>query len=111
MFTDLYLRTTNPEFRLLQFLEPRIFFMTLLSIILHTIGYVFFINLGYFCFTDRFLDTKITTRLIGSLVVIMFLGYIGRVLHIKDVYSGYNHDKEKTKIHVNQHYNSWIFIG
>jgi hypothetical protein len=41
----------------------------------------------------------------------MFAGYIGRVLHIKDVYSGYKYDKEKTRIHVNQHYNSWIFIG
>jgi hypothetical protein len=111
MFTDLYLRTTDPEFRLLQFLEPRLFFMTMLSIILHIVGYVFFVNLMYYCFTERFLDAKISVRLISALVVIMFTGYIGRVLHIKDVYSGYNYDKEKTRIHVNQHYNSWIFIG
>lgn len=111
MFTELYLRTTDPDFRLLQFLEPRVFCMAVLSIALHAAAYVFFVNLMYYCFTGRFLNTKINMRLISVLVVIMFAGYIGRVLHIKDVYSGYNYDKEKTRIHVNQHYNSWIFIG
>jgi hypothetical protein len=111
MFTDLYLRTTDPDFRVLQFLEPRLFCMAVLSIALHTIAYVLFVNLIYYCFTDRFLNNKINVRFIGALIVIMFLGYIGRVLHIKDIYSGYNYDKEKTKIHVDQHYNSWIFIG
>jgi hypothetical protein len=111
MFTDLYLRTTDPDFRVVQFLEPRVFCMAVLSIALHTVGYVLFINLIYYCFTERFLNAKINMRLIILLVVIMFAGYIGRVLHIKDVYSGYKYDKEKTTIHVNQHYNSWIFIG
>jgi len=111
MFTELYLRTTDPDFRVVQFLEPRVFFMTVLSIALHTVAYVLSVNLIYYCFTNRFLDTTINMRLISVLIVIMFAGYICRVLHIKDVYSGYKYDKEKTRIHVNQHYNSWIFIG
>lgn len=111
MFTDLYLRTTDPDFRVVQFLEPSVFFMMGLSIALHAFTYVLSVNLLYYCFTGRFLNTRINLRLISVLVVIMFAGYIGRVLHIKDVYSAYNDDKEKTRIHVNQHYNSWIFIG
>jgi hypothetical protein len=111
MFTEVYLRTTDPDFKLIQFLEPRLFFMTLLSIITHAIVYICFINLVYYCFTNRFCSSKTNVRLFSILGLIMFPGYIGRVLHIKDVYKAYHYDKEKTRIHVNQHYNSWIFIG
>jgi hypothetical protein len=50
-------------------------------------------------------------RWFSVLTIIMILGYIGRVLHVKDIYTAYGTHREKAAKHVNQHYNSWIFIG
>ena len=38
---------------------------------------------------------KTNVQLFSILGLIMFSGYIGRVLHIKDVYRAYHYDKEK----------------
>ena len=45
------------------------------------------------------------------LILIMMFGYIGRVVHVKHIYKAFNNDVEKASSFVNQHYNSWIFIG
>jgi len=45
------------------------------------------------------------------LIILMFLGYIGRFIHTKQVYKDFNYNYEKTKEYLNTHYNSWIFIG
>jgi hypothetical protein len=50
-------------------------------------------------------------RWFSVLAMIMILGYIGRVFHVKDIYKAYGHNREKALKHVNQHYNSWIFLG
>ena len=50
-------------------------------------------------------------RLVFILIIIMYLGYIGRFFHSKDIYSTMNNDDKLTRDFINQHYNSWIFLG
>jgi hypothetical protein len=111
MFTELYLKTTNPNFQLVDFTKPDIVFPMTLSVLIHACIYLFFINLGYFIFMNRFLSNSMNLRGFSILIIIMILGYIGRVLHVKDIYRAYGHKHEKAFKHVNQHYNSWIFLG
>ena len=111
MFTELYLKTTNPEFRLVDFTKPDVLFPIIISAIVHAIVYLIFINLGYFIFMNRFLSNSMNLRVFSILILIIFVGYIGRVLHVKEIYKAYGHKHEKAMKHVNHHYNSWIFIG
>jgi len=64
-----------------------------------------------FIFFGKNLSKNINIRLILCLIVLMFLGYIGRFIHTKQVYKDFNYNYEKTKEYLNTHYNSWIFIG
>jgi hypothetical protein len=41
----------------------------------------------------------------------MIFGYIGRIMHAKEVYRVFHGDEKKTRDFLNQHYNSWIFLG
>jgi hypothetical protein len=111
MFTELYLKTTNPNFQLGDFTKPDIVFPITLSVVVHAVIYLIFINLGYFIFTTRFLSNSMNVRAFIIFIIIMISGYIGRVLHVKDIYKAYGHKHEKAFKHVNQHYNSWIFLG
>lgn len=111
MFTELYLKTTNPEFRLVDFARSDVIFPVIMSVLIHTIIYLIFINLGYFIFMNHFLSNSMNLRGFSILSIIMILGYIGRVLHVKDIHKAYGNKHEKAMKHVNQHYNSWIFLG
>lgn len=111
MFTDLYVKTTNPT---LGFYECFTFITAaniLLSIIFHIVIYVGFANLVGYIFTGRQLSNKINIRLIGALFFIMFTGFFGRFYHIKEIYRTYNGDIEKARRHIDQHYNSWVFLS
>jgi hypothetical protein len=41
----------------------------------------------------------------------MIFGYIGRIMHSKEVYKAFHSDEMLTRNFLNQHYNSWIFLG
>jgi hypothetical protein len=41
----------------------------------------------------------------------MFFGFIGRFIHVKDIYKGYNGNVEKTREYIDKHYISWVFIS
>jgi len=111
MFTEVFIQTTNPNFKITDFLQPNIAFKTFISIITHAIIYTFTFNLGYYCIKNKFFNYDVNKRFLFVLILFMIFGYIGRVLHIKDVYKGFNYNLDKTSSYVNQHYNSWIFIG
>ena len=57
------------------------------------------------------LSKNINIRLIITLLLIMFFGYIGRLLHVKEAHNDFNNDYDKTQKYVQTHYNSWVFIG
>jgi len=111
MFTKLYLETTNPKTTWKKFFSVTLLSLITLSVIFHTILYTLFCNIVNYIFFGKLLNKKINIRLILCLMGIMFFGYIGRFIHVKQVYKDYNYNYEKTKEYLNVHYNSWIFIG
>jgi hypothetical protein len=111
MFTKLFLETTDPKLSWIKFFSMNIFFMIIISIVFHTILYTLFCNIVSYVFYGKMFSRNINIRLIISLLLIMFFGYIGRLWHVKEAYKDFNKNYDKTKYYVQQHYNSWIFIG
>jgi hypothetical protein len=111
MFTKLYLNTTDPNLQFYQLFQKQIIIPMIFSILFHTVVYTSFFNLASYIFLNKLLSKQINTRLILSLLVIMFFGFIGRFFHVKDVYKGYNENYEKTRNHLDKLYISWIFIS
>jgi len=111
MFTKLYLETTNPKTSWNRFFSTTILSLIAMSVIFHTILYTLFFNVVNFIFFGKLLSKKINIRLISCLLLIMLFGYLGRFIHVKQVYKDYNYNNEKTKEYLNTHYNSWVFIG
>lgn len=111
MFTKLYLDTTNPKLTLSDFLGPKILGPMIISLIVHTILYILFSNMVSWVFLGYILSNKINMRLLMVLVPIMIFGFIGRFIHVKEVYQAYNGNMEKTRNHLDRLYISWIFIS
>jgi hypothetical protein len=111
MLTQLFLDTTDPNLRFIELFSPNIFVPLLFSVVFHTLIYTFGLNLTYYIFSNKILSNQINTKLITSLLIIMFLGFFARFFHVKDIYNAYNQDIEKTRNHLNQLFISWIFIS
>ena len=110
MFTKLYLSTTNPKISLSEMISQNAVPL-LVSIVIHTILYMLFINLVSYIFFDKLLSMKINNRLFIILILIMTFGYIARFYHVKDIYEAYNKDMVKTRTHLDNLYITWIFIA
>lgn len=111
MFTKLFLETTNFRLSWKQFFSINIWYMIIISVLFHAIVYTSFINIINYIFTSKILNTKINTRFIGFLIILMICGYISRFLHVKSVYQDMNKNELKTNEYINTHYNSWMFLG
>ncbi len=110
MFTDLYLKTTDPKKSLSTVLREN-FVVILASVIFHTIIYAAAFNLAAYIFMGRLLSSSVNIRLILSLLLIMSFGYIGRYYHVQEIYKTYGENKEKAKEHIDKLFIGWIFIG
>jgi len=111
MFTKLYLETTNPKLTLSEFFSPKVLTMVIFSVLFHTIIYLLFFNIVSLIFFGKVLSSRINARLVGSLLLIMFFGFIGRLLHTKEIYAAYDEDMKKTRKYIDNHYISWVFIS
>lgn len=111
MSTKLFLETTNPKLTCKDIINKNLIFYIFLSIILNTTVYTIILNLASYVFLGKILSNTINIRLISVLVIIMIFGYIGRNMHAKEVYRAFHGDEKKTREFLNQHYNSWIFMG
>ena len=111
MFTELYLQTTDPNLPFSQLISTPILTNILISIVFHTVVYASFVNLLSFIFTGKTLSTPINYRLLLSLLLIMSFGFIARFFHVKEIYKAYNNDLDKTRIHLDKLFISWIFIS
>lgn len=107
MFTDVYLRTTNPELPIYNLINIEVIF----SVIFHTIVYAGFFNLASYIFLGKILSSLVNARLLISLSIIMFFGFFARFLHVKEIYKSYNYNLEKTRNHMDKLYISWVFIS
>jgi hypothetical protein len=110
MFTEIYLRTTEPNDSLYNILKNNASGI-LLSVIFHTIIYWGFIQVISFIFFGKWLSNSVSIRLLFILLLIMFFGYIARYYHVKDIYKAYDSDKTKTREHADKLYIGWIFIA
>jgi hypothetical protein len=111
MSTKLFLETTNPKLTWNEVIKKNLIFYIFLSIILNTTVYTIIFNLSSYVFLGRILSNNINIRLIMVSIIIMIFGYIGRIMHSREVYRAFNGDEKKTRKFLNQHYNSWIFLG
>jgi hypothetical protein len=111
MSTKLFLETTNPKLTWNDVINKSIIFSIFLSIILNTTVYTIILNLASYVFLGKILSNKINIRLTMVLIIIMIFGYIGRIMHSKEVYKAFHGDEMLTRNFLNQHYNSWIFLG
>jgi hypothetical protein len=111
MFTELYLQTTNPKLPFSVLFSANIFFNIILSVIFHTVVYTGFCNLISYIFWGRILSKVINTRLVISLLLIMFFGFFARFLHVKEIYKAYGYNLEKTRTHLDKLYVGWVFIS
>uniref|UniRef100_A0A6C0B0M7 Uncharacterized protein n=1 Tax=viral metagenome TaxID=1070528 RepID=A0A6C0B0M7_9ZZZZ len=111
MFTDLYLTTTNPTLPLSALFTVKTMSQIILSVIFHTILYASFFNLASYIFLGKLLSKIVNTRLIISLLVIMFFGFFARFFHVKEIYRAYHKNMEKTRNHLDKLYIGWIFIS
>ena len=83
----------------------------IISIIIHTIIYMAFCNMVSYIFFNKVLSSQINQRLGICLIPIMIFGFIGRFFHVKEIYSAYNGNMEKTRNHLDRLYISWLFIS
>jgi len=111
MFTKLYLDTTNPKITWKEIIQTNIWVMIIISILFHTVVYSIFINVVYFIFSGKRLSNIINIRLVIVLLLIMFFGYIGRIMRVKDIYETFHHNEKVTREFTNQIYNTFIFLG
>jgi len=111
MFTELYLKTTDPKLPFSKFVSPPILTNILISVAFHTIIYASFVNMVSFIFTGKILSTSINYRLFLSLLLIMIFGFIARFFHVKEIYKAYNNDLDKTRTHLDHRFISWIFLS
>ena len=111
MLTELYLKTTDPSSTFEQvFLSPKYFFLIIVSVLLHTFLYAGFFNLASWIFAGKLLSNPINFRLVSSLMIIMFCGYIARMVHVKDIYRAYINEKDARK-HVDAFFTTFVFLG
>jgi hypothetical protein len=111
MFTDLYLKTTDPRKKLTQWLDPSILVPIFVSVLFHTIAYTGFCNLVSFIFFSRLLNPTVNVRLVVSLLCIMCVGFVARYYHVQEVYRAYHGNMEKTRQHLDRQYVTWIFLS
>jgi len=111
MFTKLYLDTTNPKLNFSQLFLPNIFFPMIFSVLFHTIDYSVLFNMISYIYFGKFLSELTNIRLLLCLILIMFVGFIARFYHVKDIYRTYHEDMTKTRNHLDKLYISWIFIS
>jgi hypothetical protein len=110
MLTNLYLQTTDPRLTVGQLMQGNILVGMILSILLHTIIYASFFNLASYIFFGKLLSNIVNARLISSLILIMIMGFYGRFIYVKDIYSAYNYDIQKAREHVDKFFISWVFL-
>lgn len=111
MFTELYLKTTDPRLSFSHFFNGAMLTKIFLSVVFHTVVYSSFANLSWFIFTGKLLSPSINSRLFVSITLIMIFGFMARFLHVKEIYKAYNEDLDKTRNHLDKLYITWLFIS
>lgn len=108
MFTRLFLETTDP---LRQVPIVKLLPTIAASVLFHTLLYAAFFNLVSWIFVGKGLTWAVNTRLVGSLLVILSLGFAARIYHVQEIHRAYNYDTVRTRKHLDRLYITWIFLS
>lgn len=106
--TSLYFRTTDPRLAWTDFFSWPMQVSIAWSIAVHTSVYVAMVNMACWVATGK--GFAHNDRLVLALVIVMYFGYIGRLWHAKAVLAA-TACPSRTRQFMNQHYNTWLFIG
>lgn len=109
MFVRLYERTTDPSLEWQEFFSASILPHVILSIVVHTLMYVVAANAVSFIFTSRPLSKRVNLRLILILLGVMSAGYVARLAHAHE--AGLHLGHARARPFIDQHYNTWLFLG
>ena len=110
--TNLYFKTTNPETQYKELLSRDVF----VSIIFHTISYLILVKIFSFIFSIK-ISNNSYFKLFLFLIIIMSLGYIGRLYRSKNIYNYYLKYNNKSNANlltrqlINQDYFKFYFLG
>jgi fumarate reductase subunit D len=107
LLVTLYQETTDPKLKWSVFFGGGIQSKIILSIVIHVFLYVMGLNLFVVSLYGRMLTKRQNARFCIILVIVMWVGYIGRLAHVKSIARVY----QNPTAFINQHYNSWIFLG
>lgn len=112
-FQKLFLETTDPDTNFERLLQKDVF----LSIVIHTISYVFFVYLFSNIFNLK-ITNKTYAKIIIFLLIIMIIGYIGRLSRVKSLRNAYislGENKENANIQsknlLRNAYYKFYFLG
>ena len=111
MFTNVFLITTDPTLPVSSLLRFQVISQIVLSIVFHTIVYMGVVNTFSYVFFGRMLSSTINQRLLVALLLIMAVGYIARMVHVREIYRAYHQDETRSRDHINRLFISWVFIG
>jgi hypothetical protein len=110
MFTKLFLNTTDPTKTFSEIFSENAI-QIVLSVFFHTFIYIKTINFANYLFNGKYFSKKVNAKLLVAFLIIMFAGYVARYYHVKEIYSAYNYNLEKTRNHLDKLYITWLFIG
>ena len=82
IFTDVFFETTNPITSYNRLVNIDV----MLSIIFHTVSYLFIVYIFSFLFNLK-LNKQVYFKLTMFLIIVMILGYIGRLYRVKSNYN------------------------
>lgn len=107
MFAELYFKTTNPNTTYTELLlNPNVY----VSILSHVLLYCSIYYMTSKCVFKKNISKEKLKSLSCFLLIVMFLGYIGRLCRAKQLYNVY-HNKEKVEQMMNTGYFCWYFMG
>lgn len=82
LFTKLFFETTNPKTSYYRLISLDV----VLSIIIHIIAYIAIIYLLSFIFEFK-INRNVYIKILSFLIIIMILGYFGRLTRVKSIYN------------------------
>lgn len=107
MFAQLYRDTTDPDLSWYDYFMGGVQGRILASIVFHAILYTAACNLAWWLLKRKRFPAN--ARLVAILLVVMYLGYMARLLHVQNIYQAF--PRAEARAFTDQHYNAWIFLG
>ncbi|NDE16893.1 hypothetical protein EBZ80_18370 [bacterium] len=111
LFTRLYLLTTDPTLSWHAFFHSPIQGGIVVSVLVHALLYTIVLNVASYVARGRGCDGAVSRRCFFVLFFVLYLGYIARFAHARAILRALDGNHKAARGFIDQHYNSWIFLG